>query len=79
MKTWSFYNLETGDFTGQTFRGLESMLADNTPPGCGAIEGRHDRHTKMVNVATGQVVEVDALNASRGLSRSRAVNLRGGR
>jgi hypothetical protein len=45
MKTWSFYNLETGRFTGQTFRGPESMLEANTPPGCGAKVGRFDRAT----------------------------------
>lgn len=39
MKTWSFFDLAAGEFTGATYSGEE--LEANTPPGCEAREGIH--------------------------------------
>lgn len=55
MKGWSFYRVETGEFTGRHFIGSERALASNTPLGCGAIAGRFDRLTQRVQ--DGRVVE----------------------
>jgi hypothetical protein len=58
MKHWSFYDSESGLFTGNQ---LASTIDDshllNTPLGCGAIEGDYDRFTKKVDIKTGEVVD----------------------
>lgn len=59
MRTWSFYRLSDGHFTGRTFstrKRNESLLAMNTPQGCAAIEGQYDHRSQRVDLATGQVV-----------------------
>lgn len=63
MRTFSFYDIESGLFHAGTFttgsanaRRAARDLAANTPPGCAAIEGRYDRATQRVDIATGAVV-----------------------
>jgi hypothetical protein len=55
MTTWSFYRLDTGDFTGSSFSGREKYLHQNTPNGHGAVLGLHDMFTCRVNLNTGEV------------------------
>ena len=55
-KSWQFYDRATGLFSSRAFAGPERALAANTPDGCAAIEGRYDRNTQRVDVASGQVV-----------------------
>lgn len=54
--TWSFYDPATGELTGRTFSGPESLLEVNTPNGHAAVEGCHDRLARRVDLATGDVV-----------------------
>jgi hypothetical protein len=54
--TWQFYDRETGLFAGRSFTGPDRALAANTPRGFAAIEGRYDRHSQRVDVASGVVV-----------------------
>lgn len=57
MKHWSFYRADTGELTGDRYSAPdESGLSQNTPPGCVAVEGRHDHISRRVDVATGQVI-----------------------
>lgn len=63
MKTWHFYQPETGQFIGQTFTGREEFLADNVPSGCESIEGEHDPHS--------QRVDVEHLEADRAIARDK--------
>lgn len=60
MKTWSFANGD-GVFTGKTFSaGDDTHLADNTPPGCVAIPGRHDwRRCRAVIDDQGGVLRIE--------------------
>jgi hypothetical protein len=53
----SFYDPETGIFTGRQFRGSSRTLAANTPSGMKALRGRYDHRTQRVDVETGQVVD----------------------
>lgn len=58
MRTWHFYDLETGRFTGQQYGGtFDDGLAASTPPGCGAYEGAIDWRNCRVDIATGQLIE----------------------
>ena len=41
MKTWSFRDLQTSEWTGRMYRGPEDGLQINTPAGCEAVEGEH--------------------------------------
>lgn len=59
MKVWSFYDLVTGEFTGNQFGGHEDLLEENTPEGCGAIEGAHNAQVTHVNLE-GETPEVEA-------------------
>lgn len=66
-RQWALYSVDTGLFTGRHIMCPEADIAQNTPAGCAALEGRYDRHTQRVDVATGAVVayqrpqsEVDA-------------------
>lgn len=52
---WSFFDGSTGELVGRTYSGPEAYLADNTPPGCVAIEGAHDHRCRRVNLSTGAV------------------------
>lgn len=53
---WSFYSLETGEFTGRRFSSpFEHEL--KIPEGQGAVEGYHDPASSRVDLETGQVVE----------------------
>jgi hypothetical protein len=56
----SFYDPETGIFTGRQFRGSLRNLSANTPPGMKALRGRYDHRTQRVDVETGEVVAYDA-------------------
>jgi hypothetical protein len=56
--TWSFYDSETGVFTGQKYRGRARDLERNTPDGLVAIEGDFDHVTQMV--VDGEVVAREA-------------------
>lgn len=55
MKTYSFYALATGAFTGSHITCPDEWLGENTPADCGAIEGRHDPLCRRVNLATDDV------------------------
>lgn len=55
-RTWSFYSLATGLFTGRTYGGTADHLAVNTRDGESAIEGTHDPLKSCVDLHTGQVV-----------------------
>jgi hypothetical protein len=55
MTTYSFFTPD-GVLTGAVFSGDAEWMPENTPPGCLAIEGRHDHLCRRVNLATGQVV-----------------------
>lgn len=57
MKQWSFYDPESGLFSGRTYGGSEQLLELNTPKGLAAIEGSHDHLSKRVNLLTGEVVD----------------------
>lgn len=46
---WSFYEFDTGRFTGQTFQGRQKYLALNTPAGCAAIAGVYDHECFAVD------------------------------
>lgn len=56
MRTWSFYSLSDGVFTGRTFCGSDESLAANTPAGCGALLGHYDALCQRVDTADGSVV-----------------------
>lgn len=57
LRMWSFYSLADGTFTGRRFTtSSPELLAANTPEGCAAIAGRHDRQTARVDLETGEVV-----------------------
>jgi hypothetical protein len=55
-REWSFARSDTGEFTGRRFSGPDGSEVAKTPAGCIAIEGRHDRLSQRVDVATGSVV-----------------------
>jgi len=58
MRTWSFYDQETGDISGKRFRAInDRVLAANTPTGFTAIEGAFDRLSQRVDVETGKVID----------------------
>lgn len=58
MKTWHFYDLETGLFTRQRLAASDAALVDaNTPAGCGAFAGDVDPDSMRVDLDTGQVVD----------------------
>ena len=61
LQMWSFYRLADGTFTGRRFATASpELLAANTPEGCAAIAGRHDRQTARVDLETGEVVAYQA-------------------
>lgn len=49
--------METGLFTGRTYGGLPKALEANTPPGCGAIEGRWSQDCHRVDLDSGAIVD----------------------
>lgn len=53
----SFFRLDTGEFTGQSYSGDEAGLAVNTPDGCGFKEGVHDHLARRVDLTSGTVVK----------------------
>lgn len=57
MKTYSFYDLDTGLFSDQQASCGEGGAAVFTPPGHAAIEGAYDPLSQRVNLLTGQVVD----------------------
>ena len=74
--TVSFADAETGIFTGRVFRGTRRLLALNTPPGCIAVDGRHDPRTSRVDLATGQVVRYEAAPDHEAEARARRRRLK---
>ncbi len=74
--TVSFADAETGIFTGRVFRGTRRLLALNTPPGCIAVDGRHDPRTSRVDLATGQVVRFEAAPDHEAEARARRRRLK---
>lgn len=54
---WSFYRLDTGEFTGRQFTGPEEAIDLNTPSGCGAVQGRYEKSTQRVDLQSGLVVQ----------------------
>lgn len=57
MRSWSFYDLETGEFTGRVYSSPSvDDIAINTPKGCGAVEGRHDRLSHRVDPSTKEII-----------------------
>lgn len=80
MSAWSFYDSETGLFTGRvkTLPG-DALLKENTPPGCGALPGVFDRLAQRVDLKTGEVVayqrpqaEIDAEQSAKRAREARA-------
>ena len=58
MSIVSFYRLDSGEFTGQTFQASSSAPIElNTPAGCGWIAGRFDPLSQRVNLETRTVVD----------------------
>lgn len=57
MKTVSFYDPQTGLFTGRRFTGPGKYIARNTPDGCVAMEGVFDHLSQRVDLETGEVVD----------------------
>jgi hypothetical protein len=58
MKVVSFYDVASGLFHGnQLIASDDELIAANTPAGHIAIDGHHDRLSKRVDLATGQVVD----------------------
>jgi hypothetical protein len=57
-KVWSFYDQQTGVFTGRRYSSRnQSDLAKNIPAGCGAADGSFDHLSKRVDIETGAVVD----------------------
>lgn len=56
-RCWSFYRLDTGEFTGRRFSGPEDAVEINTPSGCGSVEGRHDKSLQRLDLQSGLVVQ----------------------
>lgn len=52
MTTQSLYRLDTGELTGMQVNGSPEILALNTPPGCGWVEGAHDPRRANVHLVT---------------------------
>jgi hypothetical protein len=50
MRTWSFYDPETGLFRARSFTGPSRALAINTPDGFVAIEGKHDHLCRRIDL-----------------------------
>lgn len=57
MRTVSIYSLADGVFTGRRVTGDERVIAEQTPDGCGSIDGHHDHLTRRVDLVTGQVID----------------------
>jgi len=58
MRTWHFYDLQTGIFSGRLFSARsETDLQFNTPEGFGAREGVIDWESQRVDLATGELVD----------------------
>ncbi len=55
MKTYSFYEPDTGLFTPRQFSGPEETVEANTPAGTVAIEGQHDWRRVRFNLATQEI------------------------
>lgn len=56
-KTWSFYNPETGIFTGRRLTCSDDVLQNNIPEGCVSLVGAFDHLSQRVDIATGAVVD----------------------
>lgn len=70
MRLYSFYDAQTGLFTGGTFStnvaepcAHSSSVAANTPAGCAAIEGRFDHLAQRLDVERVAREDSDALTA----------------
>lgn len=57
MKTWHFYDPQTGIFSSRTYSGLEPGLKANTPKGMAPFEGRVDRKKQRLNLETKALVD----------------------
>lgn len=57
MKTYSFYDLETGLLHRDSYEGPEAFV--NVPAGHAKIEGRFDRHCQRVDVTGAEPVVID--------------------
>lgn len=71
LTAWSFYDPQTGLFTGRKFTGLTEYLAANTPTGCAAVEGAYDARSQRVDLQTGAVVDDADLAESNRQRRDR--------
>lgn len=70
MREFSFYNHETGDFTGDHFATNDpDAIALNILPRKPAIEGRHSKDTHRVDLVTRKVVPRDAPPPASSLER----------
>ncbi len=62
MRTWSFYRLSDGTFTGREFSAPnDKAMSANTPEGCAAIEGRYDCQSQRVDLESGRVITDEAM------------------
>ena len=53
----SVYDKATGLFTGVVIVGNAQAVDQNTPDGCGVVDGQRDHLRQRVDLATGQVVD----------------------
>jgi len=71
MKTWSFYDSETGRFRGTRYSAkTDKDLGANTPAGCAAYEGSIDWRTKRFDIDKDEIVDDEALIAQRAVDKS---------
>jgi hypothetical protein len=56
-KTWSFYRLSDGTFTGRTLCVPDNAIAMNTPAGLAVKAGIFDHLSQRVDVDSGEVVD----------------------
>lgn len=76
--TWSFYDPETGIFSGTTFSGPSHSLERNTPSGFAAKDGLHDHLLRRIDIKSGGVVDyrspkIDEMDATARASRAQSV------
>jgi hypothetical protein len=59
MRRWSFYDLTTGEFAQRRYSAPDDTdLERNTPAGHGAIEGRYDPLTQLVDIGNPAEIEI---------------------
>jgi hypothetical protein len=74
IRVWSFYSLETGEFTGRRYGAATDLdLKSRTPNGCGAIEGSFDPETQRVDLESLDVIDHVAVDRMAARERREAI------